>query len=228
MSTTPTAIAPVESEQKRPQVIAQPTVVFRPPPPWKRAVDVVGSVFLLVVLLPVWAAIALYIRIVSRGPVVFCQERIGAGAQPFVIKKFRTMAVADTTRQHREYIASLTTSDKPTTKPTDDRVFIPGGKLLRSLSLDELPQLLNVLAGDMSLVGPRPEVLLIEDYEPWQLRRFEVLPGISGLWQVSGKNSLTFKQMIELDIRYVDSLSPILDLKIILKTFRVVFSRENR
>ncbi len=228
MTTTPTAIAPVESEQKRPQVIVQPTVEFRPPPRWKRIVDIVGSVFLIVVLLPVWAAIAVYIKIVSRGPVVFCQERIGAGAQPFVIKKFRTMAVSDTTDEHRKYIASIASTDKPTAKPTNDRVFIKGGKLIRSLSLDELPQLLNVLAGDMSLVGPRPEVLLLEDYEPWQLRRFEVLPGISGLWQVSGKNSLTFKQMIELDIRYVDSLSPMLDLKIILKTFRVVFSRENR
>lgn len=227
MSTTPTAYAPVETEQKRPQVKVQPSVVFQPPPSWKRIVDVAGSIFLIIALLPVWALIAVYIKLASRGPVLFCQERIGAGAKPFIIKKFRTMALADTTEAHRKYIAALASTDKPTAKPTDDRVFIPGGKLLRSLSLDELPQLLNVLAGDMSLVGPRPEVLLLEDYEPWQLRRFEVLPGISGLWQVSGKNSLTFKQMVELDIRYVDSLSPMLDLKIILKTFRVVFSRDN-
>lgn len=186
-----------------------------------------GSIALVVTLLPLLALIAGYIKLVSRGPVLFKQKRIGAGAKTFTILKFRTMEALDTTEQHRQYIASLAQSDQPTLKPSDDRVFIPGGRLLRSLSLDELPQLFNVLAGNMSLIGPRPEVLLLEDYEPWQLKRFEVLPGISGLWQVSGKNSLSFKQMIELDLAYIDNFSMKLDLKIALKTFRVVFGRDN-
>lgn len=112
-------------------------------------------------------------------------------------------------------------------KPNFAGQFIPGGKFFRSWSIDELPQLINVLRGEMSLVGPRPDVLAWYDYDEWQLRRFETLPGLTGLWQVSGKNRLTFHRMIELDIQYVDSRSIGLDLWILLKTVRVLFSRDN-
>jgi lipopolysaccharide/colanic/teichoic acid biosynthesis glycosyltransferase len=200
--------------------------MFRPPPTWKRLFDIAGALFLLVILLPLMVVISAYIKLVSRGPVFFLQKRIGGGARDFVMIKFRTMTAASN-ECHRTYVASLAKSDLPAKKPEYRSRLIFGGGLLRSLSLDELPQLINVLIGNMSLIGPRPEVLSIEDYEAWQLRRFEVLPGMSGLWQVSGKNRLTFNEMIRLDIQYVDQLSVWLDLRIALSTLRVVFLRHN-
>ena len=137
------------------------------------------------------------------------------------------MHVAQEADSHRDYVATLVHSDIPAQKPEYKNRLIRGATLLRSLSLDELPQLFNVLIGNMSLIGPRPEVLQLEDYEAWQLRRFEVLPGISGLWQVSGKNRLTFNQMIRLDIQYVESLTFGLDMRIAVKTLGVVLLRHN-
>ncbi|MCA9126375.1 MAG: sugar transferase [Planctomycetales bacterium] len=209
---------------------SQPPVIkveIRRTPFWKRTVDVCGSAFLIVALLPLFAVISVFIKIVSRGPVLFKQERIGVGTKGFVIYKFRTMTVNDGPDLHRDYVAQLARSNSQAQKPCYRNRLIYGGALLRALSLDELPQLFNVLIGNMSLIGPRPEVLRLEDYQPWQLRRFEVLPGISGLWQVSGKNRLTFKQMIELDIRYVDNLSLRLDILIMLKTVKVILTRSN-
>lgn len=189
--------------------------------------DVVGSLLLLVTLSPLFILISIYIKCVSSGPVLFVQERIGAGAQRFRMFKFRTMQVAQSSAAHRDYVASLIHADTPAQKPEYKSRLIRGGAFIRSLSLDELPQLFNVLLGNMSLIGPRPEVLQLEDYEAWQLRRFEVLPGISGLWQVSGKNRLTFNQMIRLDIKYVDELTLALDLKIAFKTIAVILHRSN-
>ncbi len=202
-------------------------VSFHRPPLWKRIFDISGALFLLVALAPLLVLLAVYIKCVSHGPVLFCQARIGAGAKRFVIYKFRTMHVAQEVDSHREYVATLIHSDVPAQKPEFKNRLIRGATLLRSLSLDELPQLFNVLIGNMSLIGPRPEVLQLEDYDAWQLRRFEVLPGISGLWQVSGKNRLTFNQMIRLDIQYVESLTFGLDMWIALKTLGVVFLRRN-
>lgn len=226
MTATSTISPPAErlATRTEPEPFA---VRFQPPPPWKRAIDVVGSLCLLVLLSPIFALIAIYIKSVSRGPFLFQQERIGAGALPFVILKFRTMEVDHDGDSHRDYVAELARSGAPASKPSYQKCLIRGGEFLRSVSLDELPQLFNVLMGNMSLVGPRPEVLQLEDYQPWQLRRFEVLPGISGLWQVSGKNRLTFNQMIELDIRYVDELSFGLDARIMFRTLRVVVTRSN-
>lgn len=202
-------------------------VTFRHPPFWKRGLDIVGALLLLVTLAPLFLLISIYVKCVSRGPVLFVQDRIGAGAQPFRMFKFRTMHVTQASDAHRNYVASLVRADAPAQKPEYKSRLIRGGAILRSLSLDELPQLFNVLVGSMSLIGPRPEVLQLEDYEAWQLRRFEVLPGISGLWQVSGKNRLTFNQMIRLDIQYVDELTFALDLKIAVKTVGVVLRRNN-
>lgn len=202
-------------------------VPFRRPPVWKRAFDIAGALFLLVALSPLLVLLAAYIKCVSRGPVLFCQTRIGAGAKRFVIYKFRTMHVAQEVDSHRDYVATLIHCDTPAQKPEYKNRLIRGATLLRSLSLDELPQLFNVLIGNMSLIGPRPEVLQLEDYEAWQLRRFEVLPGISGLWQVSGKNRLTFNQMVRLDIQYVENLTLGLDMQIAVKTLGVVLLRHN-
>lgn len=200
----------------------------RRPPAWKRGHDIVASSIMVVLLTPVFAVIALWIKCVSRGPVFFRQLRVGHGGKYFEILKFRTMHLDDSaTSRHRDYVKSRQQS-KSLDKPAYASRLIPGGSMLRRTSLDELPQLWNVLLGDMSLVGPRPDVLELSDYESErERRRFEVQPGISGLWQVSGKNSLSYEQMIELDVRYVDGLSWWLDAKILLKTFRVLVSQDN-
>ncbi len=197
-------------------------------PWWKRGCDIVGASLLLCLLLPFLLAVACYIRIVSKGPALFFQRRVGEGGKHFNIIKFRTMDVRpEATAEHRVYVERLTTQDAPIEKPDHTNRIIPGGNFLRRNSIDEFPQLLNVLIGTMSLVGPRPDLLEIEDYEPWQLRRFAVLPGMTGLWQVSGKNRLTFREMIQLDIQYVEARSFALDLRILLKTFSVVVQQDN-
>ncbi len=202
-------------------------VCYRPTPAWKRWFDIIGSLCLLVLFTPLLLILAAYVKCVSKGPVLFVQERIGAGAKRFKMYKLRTMHVSKECCSHRDYVASLVGDHRPANKPQYKSRLIRGGEVLRSLSLDELPQLFNVLLGNMSLIGPRPEVLLLEDYEPWQLRRFEVLPGISGLWQVSGKNRLTFNQMIRLDIQYVDRLTFGMDMWILMKTIAVIVLRRN-
>jgi lipopolysaccharide/colanic/teichoic acid biosynthesis glycosyltransferase len=128
---------------------------------------------------------------------------------------------------HREYVANRSLVNEPLSKPDFKSELIRGGELIRKLSIDELPQIFNVLIGNMSLVGPRPDLLKLEDYEHWQTRRFEVMPGMTGLWQVSGKNSLSFDQMIGLDIEYVDTMSLKQDLKIIARTFSVLLFEHN-
>ena len=203
-------------------------ISVRPIPAWKRTVDVLGCLTCSVFVIPALVALGLYIKCVSRGPVFFTQRRLGRGGKMFRICKLRTMKPReDSEASHRDYLRSID-RDAPVEKPDFDKRLIRGGKLIRALSLDELPQIWNVLRGEMSLVGPRPDVLLINDYgSDFELRRFEVLPGITGLWQVSGKNELSFEQMIELDVRYIDQLSLWQDLRILLKTFRVVFSKDN-
>lgn len=203
-------------------------ILMRSTPLWKRMMDLVGVSLLLPILLPILLLVSLYIKLVSRGPVFFVQQRLGHGGKPFAIYKFRTMQVPDRPRdqEHREYLLGLA-EGKSIQKPDHSCALIPGGGFLRRTSIDELPQLLNVLRGNMSLVGPRPDLLLLSDYEDWQLRRFEVAPGITGLWQVSGKNNVSFEQMMRLDIQYVNSLAPSHDVKIILRTFRVLFIAKN-
>jgi lipopolysaccharide/colanic/teichoic acid biosynthesis glycosyltransferase len=136
--------------------------------------------------------------------------------------KFRTIKTDAAPTQHQIHVAGLMASDAPLRKIDGELAIIRGGAMLRKLGLDELPQLINVLKGEMSLVGPRPDVLPMESYQSWQRDRFHVLPGITGLWQVSGKNHTTFSQMIRLDIAYVRQRSPWLDLVILLKTIPAV------
>jgi lipopolysaccharide/colanic/teichoic acid biosynthesis glycosyltransferase len=200
-------------------------------PWWKRMFDIVVAGLLLAILSPLLFFIGLFIRCVSPGPVLFSQKRLGEMGEYFVIYKFRTLQVVNSvcaTQEHRTFVSNIANSDAVAAKPDLRARMIPWGGFLRSTSLDELPQLINVLKGEMSLIGPRPDVLDWQDYPTWQLRRFEVTPGITGLWQVSGKNSLTFKQMVELDIRYIERRSILLDLWILVKTVRLVLKKGNK
>ena len=197
-------------------------------PLWKRVLDAVVIVAALPVIVPVMLAIALYIKLVSRGPVFFKQERIGYYGQPFTIFKFRTMHLNAPTNGHQNYLKDLINSSQPMTKldSKGDARVIRGGGVLRAMGLDELPQLINVLRGEMSVVGPRPCTSYeYEQYSPWHSRRLEALPGLTGLWQVSGKNKLSFERMIQLDIHYAENNSIWLDLNIMLRTFPVLFSQ---
>src|SRR3990172_9343952 len=193
----------------------------RPIPIWKRLVDFFWALLFMILLSPLFLLIALFIKIVSPGPVFYRQERIGYLGRPFTFWKFRTMHANNDGTGHKRYLSHLIEGDAPMAKLDDGRDprIIPFGKFLRYSCLDELPQLINVLRGDMSLVGPRPCLPYEADmYLRWHTRRFDTVPGMTGLWQVSGKNRLTFKEMIRLDIRYSRKMSPGLDAKILLLT----------
>jgi lipopolysaccharide/colanic/teichoic acid biosynthesis glycosyltransferase len=197
-------------------------------PQWKRALDVTVVLLSMPLTLPVITLIALAIKIVSRGPILFRQERIGLTGKSFVCLKFRTMRVDAPTAVHQGYFKQLMESDEPMTKMDSmgDPRLIPLGSLLRASGMDELPQLFNVFRGDMSVVGPRPcTPFEFSNYHPWQKQRFNTLPGLTGLWQVSGKNKTTFNEMIRLDIRYCETQTIWLDLGIILRTIPVVLGQ---
>ena len=191
----------------------------------RRLVDVMLASVLLVMLSPLFGAIALAIRISSHGGVLFRQIRCGLHGRPFVFLKFRTMR-ADA-ESLKPALAEFNEMDGPVFKMTNDpRVVNRLGHLLRRTSLDELPQLWNILRGDMSFVGPRPAVLdEVREYEPWQRRRLSMPPGLTCLWQVSGRNDLTFAEWMRLDLEYIDNWSLWLDLKIALRTIPAVLLR---
>ncbi|OGC01782.1 hypothetical protein A2V82_00260 [candidate division KSB1 bacterium RBG_16_48_16] len=193
----------------------------RPPEFWKRAVDVCGATVGLLLLSPLFLCVSLLIKLVSKGPVFYRQERMGYKGKPFKMYKFRTMHLGADTAVHQDYLQNLMRSDEPMTKLDDkkDPRIIPFGGLLRRSSLDELPQLLNVLNGEMSLVGPRPCLPYeAKDFDLWHNKRFDVLPGMTGSWQVNGKNKTTFKEMMRLDVSYSRKNSFSQDTKILLKT----------
>jgi lipopolysaccharide/colanic/teichoic acid biosynthesis glycosyltransferase len=190
----------------------------------KRLVDPVAALAILVVLSPLMLLIALAIRIDSGGPVLFRQRRIGRGMQRFTCLKFRTMTHNAPQDVHRRYIAQLVNGEADTDgdglkKLTVDPRVTRVGRFLRSTSLDELPQLLNVLVGEMALVGPRPSIdYELEHYGSDHFERFTARPGLTGLWQVSGRNSLGFREMLDLDVRYARTNGPWMDLQILLRT----------
>lgn len=198
-------------------------------PRWKRAMDIVFILMAAPAVLPVGLLIAAFIKLVSRGPVFFKQERVGFRGTTFLCYKFRSMKVNAETNTHQSYTTHLIKkSDVPMVKmdTKGDKRLIPFGALLRASGLDELPQLINVWRGEMSLVGPRPCTgYEYDQYLPWQKERFNVVPGLTGLWQVSGKNHTTFNEMIHLDIAYGNLQTPWLDLKIIFKTFPALFDQ---
>jgi lipopolysaccharide/colanic/teichoic acid biosynthesis glycosyltransferase len=213
--------------------LEQERVECSPLPAWKRLLDLLCIVVSLPVTLPLGLAIALYIKWTSPGPVLFRQERIGYRGQRFWCLKFRTMRVDADTRCHQQHLQNLLRSDAPMTKldVKGDPRLIRGGAFLRATGLDELPQLINVLRGEMSLVGPRPCLPYeYEQYDEWARQRCLAVPGLTGLWQVSGKNHTTFRRMIELDIQYAQTKSLWLDLRIMWKTFSALAAqvRETR
>jgi exopolysaccharide biosynthesis polyprenyl glycosylphosphotransferase len=200
----------------------------------KRLIDIGGSAILLCLLAPLFALVAGIIKVNSRGPVIFRQKRIGQHGQPFDFLKFRSMYIGSDAAIHREYVTTfisqgaLPMGSNGVYKITNDPRVTPVGRLLRRTSLDELPQLWNVLRGDMSLVGPRPPIPYeFECYALWHRRRIiEAKPGITGLWQVRGRSRLKFDDMVRLDLKYVRQWSIWLDIKILLQTPKAVLMGE--
>jgi exopolysaccharide biosynthesis polyprenyl glycosylphosphotransferase len=200
----------------------------------KRAMDIFGSLLLLALLSPVFFLVAAAIKLTSKGPILFRQERFGEHGIPFTFLKFRSMYMNNDSSQHQEYVRKLIAGQaikQPTNgtregifKLTNDPRITPVGNFLRRTSLDELPQFLNVLRGDMSLVGPRPPVPYeVEAYSAWHRRRLlEAKPGITGLWQVHGRSRVGFNDMVRLDLRYARNCSLWLDFKILLQTPKAV------
>jgi exopolysaccharide biosynthesis polyprenyl glycosylphosphotransferase len=198
---------------------------------FKRALDIAGSLALLTMLSPVFLLIAVLVKLKSPGPVFFRQKRIGEKAQPFTMLKFRSMHVNADNAIHQQYVSwFITASDQEKKsaagvfKLTNDPRITPIGNFLRKTSLDELPQLWNVFRGDMSLVGPRPPLEYeVQKYARWHCRRvLEAKPGITGLWQVTGRSRTTFDEMVRLDLRYARKVSIWTDIKILLATPRAV------
>ena len=199
----------------------------------KRAIDVVGSVALILIAAPLFAVLALLVKRSGPGPVFFIQERLGRNGQPFKFLKFRTMRHDSDDAIHRQFAAMFISGDdagcraengghdvfKLETDPRVTRI----GNWLRRTSLDELPQLFNILLGDMSLVGPRPPIAYeIENYQPWHMERLKVTPGLTGLWQVMGRSRVSFDEMVHLDLHYINHWSLWLDIQILLRTIPVV------
>jgi len=191
----------------------------------KRALDVVGAALVLIVMSPFLALAALAIRLDSPGPILFRQKRVGKGETEFVVHKFRTMR--QDAEEQLEKLKARNEASGPLFKMRSDPRITRVGRILRRTSIDELPQLVNVLRGDMSLVGPRPAIPReVAEYEEWHRRRLAVAPGITGLWQVSGRSDLTFDEMVMLDLYYIENWSLFLDFKILLRTIpQVIFGR---
>lgn len=198
----------------------------------KRLFDVALASLCLLLLSPLLAIVALLVRRTSPGPALFRQVRLGRNRRPFVLYKFRSMYEGSSNEMHKAYVSELLTADQPPVggrqglyKLEDDPRITRIGRFLRQTSIDELPQLINVIRGEMSLVGPRPmlpwEAELIT---PEHSQRFSVLPGLTGLWQVSGRSSLTMRQALDLDVEYAQTQSFLLDLGILLRTVPVVLS----
>lgn len=198
----------------------------------KRAVDILGSIFALILFSPAFFVIALLIKLTSKGPVLFCQNRVGQYGRLFSFCKFRSMYPDNDHSIHQAYVTNLIAGkdglkqSNATYKLVDDPRITPFGKFLRRTSLDELPQFVNVLRGDMSMVGPRPPLPYeFASYRPWHKRRvLEIQPGLTGLWQVKGRSRTTFDEMVRMDIRYAETQSLLQDVKIILMTPAAMFS----
>jgi lipopolysaccharide/colanic/teichoic acid biosynthesis glycosyltransferase len=199
----------------------------------KRVVDVLFSLFVIVFGMPFYLLIAVLIKLTSEGPVLFVQERVGKNEQPFSFYKFRTMTVDCNDESHRNFAknfingkdggAVLDDSGRRLFKMASDPRVTSIGRFLRRTSLDELPQFINVLKGEMTLVGPRPPLVYeLPHYQEWHRKRLTVKPGLTGLWQVSGRSTVPFEEMVKLDINYIDNWSFLLDLKIILRTIPVM------
>ena len=204
----------------------------------KRSIDIFGSLLALIAFSPILAIIALAVKLTSKGPVFFKQQRVGQNGKCFTFLKFRSMKVGNDSGVHEEYVKKLIAGQaerksadgngEGVFKLTNDHRITRVGAFLRRTSLDEMPQFVNVLTGDMSLVGPRPAIPYeVAAYRTWHRRRvLEVKPGITGLWQVNGRSRVTFDEMVRLDLRYARAWSPWMDIKILLLTPRAVLMGE--
>jgi lipopolysaccharide/colanic/teichoic acid biosynthesis glycosyltransferase len=217
----------------------QPLSRVVPEPRWlsalRRLVDLALAIALILALGPILIAVAVAIRLDSRGPALFRQRRVGHEEREFTLFKFRSMRLDADPRGHQEYVTTLIKGGASTPDGGSDDLYklavdnriTPVGRWIRRWSLDELPQLFNVVLGDMTLVGPRPAIPYeVVEYPSWYLERFSVKPGLTGLWQVSGRSERTYEEMVRLDIEYAKRRSVPLDLWILLKTPWVVLSRK--
>jgi exopolysaccharide production protein ExoY len=215
-----------QNGSKLPRAASEATTVsLSRVPGWKSLLDVTCILLSLPVWLPLMILLILVTRIASPGPIFYRQKRVGLGGRHFFIWKFRTMKLSAETTTHEQYFEQLMRADCPMTKldAQGDPRLAPFGRFLRATGLDELPQIFNVLCGEMSLVGPRPCLPNeFAHYQPWQRERVNGLPGLTGYWQVHGKNKTTFNEMIAMDLFYLKNMSVLLDLKIMFKTCSVI------
>jgi exopolysaccharide biosynthesis polyprenyl glycosylphosphotransferase len=205
---------------------------------FKRAVDLALSMVIIAGTSPIWATVMILLKLDSKGPLFYIQERVGMDGRPFGMYKFRSMYINQDDSKHRAImeaaiknasVANQGDEERPVFgKVKDDPRITRVGRFIRKYSIDELPQLINVVRGEMSLVGPRPPIPYeVEMYEDWHRSRFHATPGLTGLWQVSGRNRLTFDEMVRLDVYYLKNWSIWLDLKILLKTPMVVLKGDD-
>lgn len=193
---------------------------------FKRTIDIACSLFGLLVLSPVLIIVSILIKLESDGPIIFSQDRIGYKGQKFKMYKFRSMVV--NAEELKKKLAEQNEMSGPMFKMKNDPRVTKVGKFIRKTSIDELPQLINILKGEMSLVGPRPSLPKeVKEFEPWMMERLEVKPGLTCYWQVSGRNDIDFEDWMKLDIKYVRERSFWLDMKLIFKTFFVLFGDEH-
>ena len=192
----------------------------------KRLIDIVASACGLIVLSPILLIVSILIKIESKGPVIFAQERVGKDLKTFKMYKFRSMV--NDAEELKEKLMKYNQMSGPMFKMDNDPRVTKIGKFIRKTSIDELPQLINVIKGDMSLVGPRPSLPKeVKEFEPWMKKRFQVKPGLTCYWQVSGRNNIDFEEWMKLDIKYIEDKSILLDIKLIVKTAFLLFGDKN-
>ena len=192
----------------------------------KRSIDIIGAILGLIFAVPIIIIVGILIKLESKGPIIFSQKRIGINKKEFNMYKLRSMVV--NAEDLKEKLQSKNEMSGPMFKIKDDPRITKVGKFIRKTSIDELPQLFNVLKGDMSLVGPRPSLPKeVEKFDPWMLKRLEVKPGLTCYWQVMGRNAIDFENWMKLDVKYINERSIWVDIKLICKTFFVLFGDEN-
>lgn len=213
-------------EEKQLEIESESSMEFSLYEVIKRLIDIVFSFIGVIVLSPLFIIIAIIIKFTSKGPVFFSQKRVGRDGKEFKMYKFRSMVV--NAEELKEKLAAQNEMSGPMFKMKDDPRVTKVGKFIRKTSIDELPQLFNVLKGDMSLVGPRPSLPKeVAQFEDWMHKRLEVKPGLTCYWQVSGRNNIDFEDWMKLDIKYVDERSTWIDIKLIFKTMGVLFGDKN-
>lgn len=213
-------------EEKQLEVESESSVEFSLYEAIKRLIDIICSFVGILVLSPLFIIIAIIVKFTSKGPVFFSQKRVGKNGKEFAMYKFRSMVV--NAEELKEKLATQNEMSGPMFKMKDDPRVTKVGKFIRKTSIDELPQLWNVLKGDMSLVGPRPSLPKeVAQFDKWMHKRLEVKPGLTCYWQVSGRNNIDFEDWMKLDIKYVDERSTWIDIKLIFKTVGVLFGDKN-